>query len=299
MLIGYARVSTVEQNLDLQIDALKSAGCTVIYEERMSGTSTARPELTRLLREIKPGDTLVFWKLDRLGRSAQHLLAIAHRLRDAGVHLRCLTAPFDTTTSAGTLMFQLLGAFAEFEANLISERTKAGMAVARGRGKIPGNPALRRGDAKALKRNKEMQDRRYFQKINSTAHIWLPVVLRMRPDRPWGDVVRSVNAAMTTEEGRGCWTVGRLVHAVKQFAADGLAPVGLLERAAPAPLNENVVTLVAAIKMSRPDITLQQLGTHLDALGQRPPRGGKKWRRSSVHLLLSRAREIGLVSEIA
>lgn len=156
-LIGYARVSTGDQTLDLQRDALRAAGCYDIFEEYASGSLVARPQLEAALRTCRPGDILVVWKLDRLGRSLKHLVEIVETLHERAVGFQVLTGtPIDTTTPHGTLMFQLFAALAEYERALIQERVKAGMAAARARGRVGGrrpklSPAQQR-QAQALAR---------------------------------------------------------------------------------------------------------------------------------------------------
>jgi DNA invertase Pin-like site-specific DNA recombinase len=138
MLMGYARVSTTDQNPDLQIDALKHAGCERIFTDTISGAKTQRPELDRLMQSLRSGDTVVVWRLDRLGRSLQHLIALVQELDQQGVGFRSLTESIDTTTSGGKLIFHIFGALAEFERNVIRERTKAGLDAARLRGRTGG-----------------------------------------------------------------------------------------------------------------------------------------------------------------
>jgi len=141
MLIGYARISTIDQNLNLQLDALKAAGCEAIYQdEGISGASAKRPGLTRALKRLSSDDVLVVWKLDRLGRSMRHLIELTTMFDDKGIGFRSLSDAIDTSTPGGKLYFHLMGAFAEFERNLISERTKAGMAAAKARGVKMGRP---------------------------------------------------------------------------------------------------------------------------------------------------------------
>jgi len=140
MLIGYARVSTVDQNLDLQIDALKKANCEKIYHDKISGARADRPGLEKVLELSRAGDTLVIWRLDRLGRSLKDLIQISERLKEREIGLKSLQEGIDTTTSTGQLMFNLFGALAEFEKNLINERSKAGLNAARARGKLGGRP---------------------------------------------------------------------------------------------------------------------------------------------------------------
>lgn len=140
VLIGYARVSTEDQDLTLQRDALIKAGVPPhrIYEEKASGASDDRPAFLATFRALRRGDTLVVWKLDRLGRRLSRLISTIERLKEKGVHLRVLTEAIDTTTPTGILMFHIIGAFAEFERNMGIERTKAGLAAARARGRVGG-----------------------------------------------------------------------------------------------------------------------------------------------------------------
>jgi DNA invertase Pin-like site-specific DNA recombinase len=138
MKIGYARVSTEEQNLDLQLDALQKAGCEKIYQEKVSGMKTHRVELSKLLAHLRAGDVLVIWKLDRLGRSLQHLVELTHELLEKEVGLQSLSDPIDTTTAQGRLVFNIFASLAQFERDLIRERTMAGLASARARGRLGG-----------------------------------------------------------------------------------------------------------------------------------------------------------------
>lgn len=133
-LIGYARVSTDDQRLALQLDALRAAGCTKIQRDEGSGATRTRPGLDACLRELRPGDVLVVWRLDRLGRSLSHLLQIVEELRDRNVGFRSLTESLDTTSAGGKLVLSIFGALAEYERALISERVRAGMTAARRRG---------------------------------------------------------------------------------------------------------------------------------------------------------------------
>ena len=138
MQIGYARVSTDDQDTAVQVAALKTAGCERIYREKASGGRWDRPELHRLLDQLRKGDVLVVWKLDRLSRSLRDVLTIMERLEEAGAEFRSLTGAIDTTTPAGRMMMQMVGAFAEFERAMLRERTKAGLDAAREEGRIGG-----------------------------------------------------------------------------------------------------------------------------------------------------------------
>ncbi len=140
MLIGYARVSTLDQNLDLQRDALKKAGCERTFEDKESGAKAERVGLTKALEALRPGDTLVVWKLDRLGRSLKHLVETVQALSARGVGFKSLQESLDTTSSGGKLIFHIFAALAEFERDIIRERTQAGLAAARARGRQGGRP---------------------------------------------------------------------------------------------------------------------------------------------------------------
>ena len=142
MLIGYARVSTQEQNLDLQIEALKSAGCEKIFEDKMSGTRADRPGLGRALEMLREGDTLVIWKLDRLGRTVVGLVSLVSDLSTRGVQFRSITDCIDTSTTAGRFFFNIMASLAQMEKELTVERTRAGLAVAKQQGRTGGRKRL-------------------------------------------------------------------------------------------------------------------------------------------------------------
>lgn len=140
MKIGYARVSTKDQNLDLQIDALEKAGADEIHKEIVCGAKTDRPVLAETLKRLRPGDVLVVWKLDRLGRSLRHLVELVPTLMERGVGLLSLHDHIDTTTPQGRLTFNIFACLAEFERDIIRERTQAGLTAARSRGRLGGRP---------------------------------------------------------------------------------------------------------------------------------------------------------------
>lgn len=142
MLIGYARVSTDDQNLALQLDALEKAGCERIFEDSICGATVERPGLDAALEILRAHDSLVVWSLDRLGRSLKHLLDVVQLLEKRDIGFVSLTESIDTTTPTGIFVFQLFGALAEFQLNMIRERTRAGVASARKRGRIGGRPFL-------------------------------------------------------------------------------------------------------------------------------------------------------------
>jgi len=142
MLIGYARVSTADQNLDLQRDALDKAGCEKIYEDRISGTRADRPGLDRALENLREGDSLTVWKLDRLGRSVKNLVDLVGQLHKRGIQFRSLTDSIDTGTPAGRFFFHVMASLAEMERDLIMERTRAGLAIAKQQGRTGGRPRM-------------------------------------------------------------------------------------------------------------------------------------------------------------
>lgn len=138
MLIGYARVSTFDQNIDLQEDALKKAGCEKFFFDKVSGTKKERPGLNDAVSHLRKGDTFVIWKLDRLGRSLKNLIDFISRLEEMGIHFQSITDGIDTKTAAGRFFFHVMGALARMERELIVERTKAGLVAARERGRKGG-----------------------------------------------------------------------------------------------------------------------------------------------------------------
>lgn len=168
MLIGYARVSTTDQTLALQQDALEKAGCAKIYTDTVSGATTERKGLEEALSYIREGDTLVVWRLDRLGRSLKHLIETITEFNNRNIGFRSLTEQIDTTTSGGKLIFHIFGALAEFERDIIRERTQAGLAAARARGRRGGRPK-----ANALNTSKKvaMAQALYADKNNTINEI--------------------------------------------------------------------------------------------------------------------------------
>ncbi len=155
--IGYARVSTVDQNAALQHDALKKAGCERIFTDHgVSGTRATRPELDKMLEHLRPGDTVIVWKLDRLGRNTRNLLALIDDLETRGVHFRSITEGISTTGPMGRAMLTVMSAFAQLERDQLAERTRAGMAAAAENGRKAGRPSVS-ADAQAVKRSRELK----------------------------------------------------------------------------------------------------------------------------------------------
>ena len=158
MLIGYARVSTQDQTLDLQTDALTQAGCEKIFTDTISGAKAERPGLQDAMHHLRAGDTLVVWRLDRLGRTLKHLIATVTELSDQDIGFMSLQEHIDTTTSGGKLIFHIFGALAEFEREVIKERTNAGLQAARARGRFGGRPKTQALDPKKMALAKTLHD---------------------------------------------------------------------------------------------------------------------------------------------
>lgn len=188
MKIGYARVSTEDQRLDLQRDALKKAGCEKIFTEKKSGADRNRPALQAANRALRPGDILVVWKLDRLGRSLQDLMGILGELERRDIGFTSLSDGIDTTTAAGKLLFHITGAVAEFERCLVSERTKAGMRAARRKGRKPGRPpaltACQELRAQRMAICDDMPLEFIAQKLGVAKTTVWRAVRKVRPQRP-------------------------------------------------------------------------------------------------------------------
>lgn len=176
MDVGYARVSTHDQNLALQTDALKAADCERVYVDRISGGKRERPGLEQVKEVLRTGDTLVVWRLDRLGRSLKDLIEWAVYLEERGVGLKSLCESIDTTCSSGKLVFHLFGALAEFERNLIRERTKAGLAAARARGRRGGRPKTLSKEDRALAVEMYHERKRPVKKICEIMGISKPTL---------------------------------------------------------------------------------------------------------------------------
>ena len=291
-LLGYARVSTEDQATNAQTDELHAAGCAAIYQEHGSGASRARPELARLMREIRPGDVLVVVRLDRLARSVSHLLEVIERLEESGAHFRSLRDPIDTSTPQGMFSLQVLGAVAQLERALISERTKAGIKAAQARGKLSGNPGLRARNPAAIAKAAQARNRVFTGDVIASMDRWLPTVRRMRPQYPWEDVARVLNQADGAR-----WTTERLRRAVRRAVREGLADAKLLDRTPRRPPEDSLMMMVAGIAMANPEMSLRAIGTQLEAMRERTPRGGRQW-AASVKNLLDQAEKLGLAPSI-
>ncbi len=184
MLIGYARVSTLDQNPNLQRDALKAAGCEKIFTDRISGTVALRPNLEKAREILRRGDTLVVWRLDRMGRSLKDLITWAEYLNKEGVHLKSLHELIDTSTPAGKLIFHVFGALAEFERSLIVERTKAGLSSARARGRVGGRPKRLDEDKRKLAVSLHKEQNHTVNKICEMMGITKPTLYKYLKEAP-------------------------------------------------------------------------------------------------------------------
>lgn len=228
-------------------------------------------------------------RLDRLARSVSHLLEVIEDLTARTAHFRSLRDPIDTTTPQGMFSLQVLGAVAQLERALISERTKAGIKAAKAKGKLPGNPGIRDRRPEALAKVTAAQKAAFGARIQTTASQWLPTVRRMRPDHTWDDIARVLKQ-------RGlAWTPERLRRAVKWLVAEHLADPGLLKKSPPRLPEDRLMTLLAGIHASNPELTLREIAAQLERLHERTPRGGSKWSPSSVKNLLDRARRTHLL----
>lgn len=165
MILGYARVSTEDQSLDSQLDALRGAGAERVFEDRVTGTVRRRPELDRLLEQLRHGDVVVVTKYDRLARSLRDLLDIVEGIRERGAGFRSLAEDIDTTTPAGRLVFHVFGSIAEFERERISERTREGLLAARRRGWVGGRPPALTADQRAEVRRMRDEEGRSLPEI--------------------------------------------------------------------------------------------------------------------------------------
>lgn len=181
LLVGYARVSTQDQDPNMQVDALRAAGCEKIFTEKASGAKRDRPQLAAALDYARQGDTLVVWKLDRLARSLKQLIETVESLEERGVGFRSLTETIDTTSAGGRLVFTIFAGLAEFERSIIKERTRAGLDAARARGRIGGRPRSISDEdiavAKALLKDPEITVKKVADRIGcseATLYRYLP-----------------------------------------------------------------------------------------------------------------------------
>jgi DNA invertase Pin-like site-specific DNA recombinase len=293
MLVGYARVSTEDQDNTAQRRQLLEAGCEVIFEDKASGASRDRPQLAAALAKVRRGDTLVIVRIDRLARSLSHLLSVVEGLQRRGAYFRSITDPIDTASPQGMLMAQLLGAVAEFERTLIRERTKAGVRSAIARGRRPGNPKMRSRDPEAIAMLRATLADRYIEELEATRHNWLPTVERLRPMLPWKAVVRQLSGR--SDVGR-TFTERTLVKACHALVGRGLASRHVLGRSPTKPINDRVARLLADRVRAQPGEPLRRLAIWLsEDLREPTPRGGYHWSPEGVRRELEKAKRMKLI----
>jgi hypothetical protein len=247
-----------------------------------------RPVLGHLLREIRPGDVLVVVRLDRLARSVSHLLEVIEGLEKKGTHFKSIRDPIDTSTPQGMFSLQVLGAVAQLDRSLISERTKSGLRAAKARGKVLGSRAMKERRPESIRKLSLARRKAYLDEIIATSDRWMPTVQRMRPAHTWEDVTRVINGSGQK------WTVERLRRAVGKMVSERMSDAKLLERSPPRSPDERLMALVAGIAMADPDLSLRRVAAQLERMRERTPRGGTKWSASSVKQQLDRARRLGL-----
>lgn len=293
-LIGYARVSTDEQDTAAQLDALRGQGCGLIFEDKASGASKERPNLAKALERVGKGDTLLVVRIDRLARSLSHLLDIVETLRAKGAYFRSINDPIDTSSAQGMLMTQMLGAFAEFERALIRERTRAGIKAAVARGAKPGNPKMRARDPAAIAEIRFSHNERHLNELIDGRQRWLPTVERLRPHIPWALVLRQIRAITPPVRS---FSERTLAKACRNLVRAGYADPTILGAAPRLPLDTRVARLVADRLNTHPDSTLREIATWLSRdLREPTPRGGLNWAPESVRRVIRQARDLHLIA---
>ena len=296
-LIGYARVSTDDQTTAAQVSALKAAGCREIHREHASGGDRTRLVLKRAIEQCGQGDILVVARIDRLARSLSHLLEILEDLESRGAGFRSVGDPIDTTSAQGRLTMQIVGAMAEFERTLIRERTRAGLAAARARGRVGGNPGLREGSASAIRKTTAAREARRDQDLLTVADELVPVLREMRPRYPWDVVARSLAQRKSRRPDGGPWTGAAVARAARRLARDRLVDSAVLQRTPRRGDSDDLVALVAMAARTLEQPTLERIARHLEGLHCRTPRGGSRWAVSSVRHLLGQAVSQGLLPD--
>jgi DNA invertase Pin-like site-specific DNA recombinase len=283
-VFAYARVSTDTQDLDPQTDELRKDGFDVLVVEKASGASRTRPELARLVRQMKAGDILKVVRIDRLARSVSHLLEVIETLEKKGAHFRSLRDPIDTTTPQGMFSLQVLGAVAQLERALISDRSKAGLASARARGRVGGNPGVRAGDPAAIAKIVKSMDETYVTRLIDGMETFMPTVRKLRPKKPWPDVAAAVSQATGTS-----WTIKRLRQSVRRLVSEGLVDRAIMGRSARSRRrrSDELAILVQGIALANPGMSLRAIAGQLEAMKLKSPAGNSIWSPTSVSHLLN------------
>jgi DNA invertase Pin-like site-specific DNA recombinase len=293
-MIGYARVSTDEQDTSAQLDALRAGGCSIIFEDKASGGSRDRPKLDQALERAGEGDTLLVVRIDRLARSLSHLLEIVETLKGKGAFFRSIHDPIDTSSAQGMLMTQMLGAFAEFERALIRERTKAGIKAAVARGAKPGNPKMRARDPQAISDIRFAHKERYRNDLIDGRARWLPIVERLRPHLPWAVVLRQIRALSPPVRS---FSERTLVKGCKELVTAGYVDSHILNTSPRLAPDTRVARLVADRRQTYPDSSLRDIAMWLTRdLREPTARGGLNWSAEGVRRVILQAKELGLAS---
>jgi len=289
-LIGYARFTSArDQADDRQVDDLRAAGCDRIFQDYGSGSSQARQVFVRLLAELNSGDVLLVTRLDRVAGSARDLLALIEILRDREIGFRSLGDPIDTSGPLGAYFIQALGAIVDLEKAQSAERARESIKAAKADGRLPGNPGLRERRPDAIEAASKAREKVYIEGLNASLETWLPVVRQLRPKHSWDNVVDVLN-----RRGQE-WTVERLRRAVHRLVRERLVEKELLERSPRRAPEDHLMKKVAAITIADPSLSLRDIASELEKMGERPARGGKKFQPSSVRDLLDKAHRFGLI----
>lgn len=282
-LLGYARVSTADQSTDTQRAALLDAGCQQIFTDTASGGTRARPGLDDAIAALRPGDTLLFTRLDRVARSLVNLLEIVQTVAAKGAGFRSLSDPFDITSPQGRLMMQMLGSFAEFERALIQERTRTGMNAARARGARIGNPAFLSQDPTQLRLMKAARADTIRDRSRQVLLPHLATIRNLRPATPWANVLAQVNARRPADAQMHMTTFK--AHIDRLINAGDLKEVILGRSMGVA--TDTALSIAAARLRADRALTFQQVATLLNDEGLRPARANA-WNEDRLRRALKR-----------
>lgn len=294
--IGYARVSTDEQTTEGQITALREVGCVEVYTENASGSDRRRPELAKALKRLEKDDVLTVVRIDRLARSAIHLMEIIEKLDKRGIKFRSLSDPIDTTSSSGRFVFQILAAVAQMELSIIRERTVSGMKVAKSRGRKIGNPGLINKDPEAIAKVAAARNLARDEIVLDTADQYLPVITALRPAATWPAIAEILNSKGIPRPGSdSLWTRDSLIRVSGRLVRAGRADPAILDPAPRKQTADNLVVVVAGLCRMDPNATLDEIGEHLRQMGQVTPGGSSRWGRSSVKNIRDKAETEGLL----
>ncbi len=245
--------------------------------------------MVRLLAELNAGDALVVARLDRVARSAGDLLGLIEKLKDREIGFRSLGDPIDTAGPLGAFTIQVLAAIVDLEKAQSAERARDSIKAAKAQGRLPGNPGLRERRPEAIEAASKAREKLYIDSLNASSETWLPVVRQLRPKHSWDNVVDVLN-----RRGQD-WTVERLRRAVHRLVREQLAEKELLDRSPRRAPEDHLMKKVAAITIADPSLSLRDIASELEKMGERPARGGKKFQASSVRDLLDKAHRFGLI----